>query len=49
MSKFRSATTRLAMSGWALSQALVPLISGTQRKWIVCFGFGSFPSATSLM
>jgi hypothetical protein len=47
MSKFRSAMIVLAFSGWALNQALVPLISWTQLKLIVRFGFGSLPSLIS--
>ena len=47
MSKFRSPMMTFSFSGWASSQALVPLISGTHWKLIVRFGFGSLPSAIS--
>ena len=40
---------RFSMSLCALSQALVPLISCTQRKWMVRLGFGSRPCFTSSM
>jgi hypothetical protein len=43
MSKFRSPIDAFALSGWAFSHALVPLISASHWKLMVRFGRGSFP------